>query len=280
MKLLSKIFLTIIILNCLNLAAIADPSVNIKPSVIGYGHYTKPDLAPLPKRVFRILVGNQYPPFNYRDARGNFTGFNIDIARALCLQLNLSCQIIAKNWKAIKADLANDRADFAVASLSISKQNLASFELTQKYYDTPARFIIRKDSSFKVAQLEQLRHKNIAVVSGSGHEAYILEYFPEANILSFPDLNQALEKLIDGKAMTVFADGLTAQIWLNGENSLDCCTFAEGDFYEPRFFGQGAAIAMAKDNLFLRDWLNQGLVDIWASGRYEEIFNAYFAHQE
>lgn len=261
-------------------SAFAEQSINIKASVIGYGHYVKPQMDPLPKRTFRILVGQDYPPFNYRDEVGNFTGFNIDIARALCLELNLSCQIIAKKWKAIKNDLVDDKADFAVASLSITKQNLNVFEMTQKYYDTPARFVIRKNSSFNASDLNSLRHKNIGVVSGSGHEAYILEYFPEANILNYLDLNMALQKLVDGKVMTVFADAITTQNWLKGGNSQDCCKFAEGDFYEARFFGQGAAIALGKDNLFLRDWLNKGLIDIWASGRYEEIFNAYFASNE
>lgn len=268
-----KIFITIGVLLGINGAALAE----IKPSVIGYGHYIKPNLKPLPKRTYRILVGKDYPPFNYRDQTGRITGFNIDIARALCLELNLSCQIIAKNWKALKSDIADDKADFAIASLAISQQNLKQFEMSQKYYDTPARFIIRQDSTFETADLNGLRHKNIGVVSGSGHEAYILEFFPETNILSFANLNIALNKLQNGKVMTVFADAITSQNWLNGKNSQACCKFAQGDFYEARFFGQGAAIALHKGNLFLRDWVNQGLVNLWASGRYEEIFAAYFS---
>uniref|UniRef100_A0A2A4Z423 Solute-binding protein family 3/N-terminal domain-containing protein n=1 Tax=OCS116 cluster bacterium TaxID=2030921 RepID=A0A2A4Z423_9PROT len=272
---MSRFFKIFIIISAL-LSQYAAASAEIKPSVIGYGHYIKPNLAPLPKRTYRILVGKDYPPFNYRDQAGHITGFNIDIARALCLELNLACQIIAKNWKALKADIENDKADFAIASLAISSQNLKQFEMSQKYYDTPARFVVRKNSTFDALEPNLLRHKNIGVVSGSGHEAYILEYFPETNILSFANLNEALNKLQNGKVMTVFADAITSQNWLKGKNSQACCKFAQGDFYEARFFGQGAAIALHKDNLFLRDWVNQGLVNLWATGRYEEIFAAYF----
>lgn len=276
---LITIFIFVAAIFCTNMPALAAQNVDIKPSVIGYGHYMKLNLKPLPQRTYRILVGKDYPPFNYRDQAGKLVGFNIDIARAICLELNLSCQIIAKKWKAIKVDILNDEADFAVASLTISKQNLLQFEMTRKYYDTPARFIIRKNSVFNATDLKTLRHRNIGVVSGSGHEAYILEYFPEANILDYSDLNKALEKLIDGKVMTVFTDAISTQNWLKGSNSQDCCQFAQGDFYEARFFGQGAAIALPKGSLLLRDWLNKGLVNLWASGRYEEIFNAYFSNQ-
>lgn len=269
-------FLKILIIITISMLVNATTLAEVKPSVIGYGHYIKSGLKPLPKRTYRILVGKDYPPFNYRDQTGRVTGFNIDIARALCLELNLSCQIIAKNWKAIKADIIADKADFAISSLSISQQNLKQFEMTQKYYDTPARFIIRHDSVFDGLDLKQLRHKNIGVVSGSGHEAYILEYFPETNIRSYVNLNVALEKLKAGKVLTVFADAITSQNWLKGKNSQNCCKFTQGDFYEARFFGQGAAIALPKGNLYLRDWLNQGLANLWASGRYEEIFAAYF----
>ncbi len=273
-----KIFIIISALICSMSPAFANGHAKIKASVIGYGHYIKPNLQPLPNRTYRILVGKDYPPFNFKNANGKLTGFNIDIARALCLELNLACQIIAKNWKAIKFDLENDKVDFAVASMSISQQNLNQFELTQKYYDTPARFLIRQNNQFDAKNLRGLRHKNIAVVSGTGHEAYILEYFPEANIKSFGNLNLALASLVDGKVMTVFTDALTSRNWLIGERSQNCCKFANGDFYEARFFGQGAAMALPKGSLNMRDWLDKGLANLWASGRYEEIFNSYFGH--
>lgn len=271
-----KLFIIISVLMYGSVTANAIDNANIKASVIGYGHYIKPNLAPLPNRTYRILVGKDYPPFNFKNEAGKLTGFNIDIARALCLELNLACQIIAKNWKAIKFDLLNDQADFAVASLAISQQNLNQFEMSQKYYDTPARFIVRQNSDFDASNLSDLRHKNIAVVSGTGHEAYMLEYFSEANISSFPNLNLALASLLDGKVMTVFADAITSRNWLNGEISQNCCNFANGDFYEARFFGQGAAMALPKGNMNMRDWLNKALSNLWATGRYEEIFNSYF----
>lgn len=245
-------------------------------SVIGFGYFKKPSLAPLPRRTYRILVGKDYPPFNYRDSQGKITGFNVEIAHALCVELNLACQIVAKNWPTIEADLANDRADFAVASLSISRKNLTKFEMTGKYYDMPARFVIRKNSSFDGNDLSQLRNKNIGVVANSAHEAYAQRYFSEANITSYPDLNVALDKLVSGKLLTVFADALTTKNWLGGENSLNCCEYTGDDFYEPQFFGQGAAIALPKGKILLRDWLNNGLATLWATGRYEEIYKQYF----
>lgn len=247
-------------------------------SVIGFGYFKKPSLAPLPRRTYRILVGKDYPPFNYRDSRGKITGFNVEIAHALCLELNLACQIVAKNWPTIAADLAKDRADFAVASLAISRKNLLQFEMTSKYYDMPARFVIRKNSSFDGNDLNQLRNKNIGVVANSAHEAYAQRYFTGANINSYPDLNVALEKLVTGKLLTIFADALTTKNWLDGENSLDCCEYTGDDFYEPKFFGQGAAIALPRGKILLRDWLNNGLATIWATGRYEEIYKQYFVN--
>lgn len=244
--------------------------------VIGYGHYKNRKLNSLPKRTYRVLVGKGYPPFNYRDATGKITGFNVEIARALCQELNFSCQIVAKNWQSIQTDLNQGKADFAVASLAISRKNLLQFEMTQKYYDTPARFIIRKNNPFNAGDLSQLNNKNIGVVANSGHEAYALRFFTEANIYSYPNLTDALDKLVTGKVMTVFADAITAKYWLEGENSFKCCKFTGNDFYETRFFGQGGGVALPKGEFLLRDWLNDSLHKLWSTGRYEEIFKQFF----
>ncbi len=254
---------------------IAQPN-NLSIPVIGFGHYKNTVLKPLPKRIFRVLVGKDHPPFNYRGESGKITGFNIEIAQAICIDLNISCQIIAKNWKSLKSDISQKHADFAVTSMAISKQNLLAFELTKRYYDMPARFISRKNSILDRSVPHNLRNKNIGVVANSGHEAYIFEFFSEANIHSFPNLNLALESLKEGKMMTIFADALSVNFWLNSQVGKDCCRYASADFYEARFFGEGAAITLAKDNQYLRDWINRSLANIWASGRYEEIFTKYF----
>ena len=59
-----------------------------------------PDAQPLPRRVaIRFLTDNDFPPFNYLDEDNQLTGFNVEIARALCLELAAACDIQARPWR-------------------------------------------------------------------------------------------------------------------------------------------------------------------------------------
>ena len=49
----------------------------------------RPDTSRL--TVIRFLTETDYPPFNYAGADGNPTGFNVDLARAICDELQISC---------------------------------------------------------------------------------------------------------------------------------------------------------------------------------------------
>ena len=48
----------------------------------------------LPRRVaIRFLTDSDFPPFNYFDEDNVLTGFNVDVARAICLELAAACDI-------------------------------------------------------------------------------------------------------------------------------------------------------------------------------------------
>ena len=48
--------------------------------------------------VLRFLTTSDYPPFNFLDEDGVLTGFNVDLARALCLELDVTCEVYERPW--------------------------------------------------------------------------------------------------------------------------------------------------------------------------------------
>src|SRR5262245_66494870 len=50
------------------------------------------------RAVIRFLTEGDYPPFNYLDEDNVLTGFNVDIARAVCLELAAACEIQVRPW--------------------------------------------------------------------------------------------------------------------------------------------------------------------------------------
>ena len=228
------------------------------------------------KRRLRFYTDSDYPPFNYFDEEGQLTGFNIDMARAICQALKLSCLIEPKPWGELLPALADGNADAVIASHAITAANRNKMQFTDPYYRIPARFVVRSDSTLTAFTPQALTKKRIGVVKGTAHEAYLRAFFDKAAIVTFKTDGNARSALRFGKIEALFGDGVNLMFWLNGASSRRCCVFRGGAYTESRFFSEGVGIAVAKDNDRLAALLSQGLTLVRKNGDYEELLLRYF----
>ena len=234
----------------------------------------KPDLHHLEK--LRFVTDSDYPPFHYFDEEGVLTGFNVDLAKAICETLAVECDVRPVSWEDIFASLDSGDADAAIASIRIDADALTKADFTERYYATPARFIARKDGEFKDVRPETVTGKKIGVARGTGHEAFLKQFFPSAEAVSFDSADDAQMALKAGQLDLVFGDGIGLTFWLNGVTSDGCCDFRGGPYLDSKFFGEGVGIAVKKGNRQLVAILNYALEQVHASGRYESLFLRYF----
>ncbi len=234
----------------------------------------KPNLDEM--RVIRFLTDDDYPPFHFALADGSLSGFNVDLARAICEELKVICSIQPRRWDTLVDAVAEGRGDAAIASLAISDAARAKVDFTAPYYRTPARFIGRKAAKFTGAASDALRGRKIGVEARSSHEAYLRQFFPALTIRPYDSTVGMRAALRSGELDAVFGDGITLALWLSGANSSDCCAFVGGPYTESRFFGDGAGIAVRKDNLSLRLALDYALQRLSERGVYAELYLKYF----
>jgi len=224
----------------------------------------------------RFVTAADYPPFNYLNESGELSGFNIDIARAICTELELNCTFRAMSWENLIPEVERGRADAVVASIASSETASERLVFTDPYYRTPARFAVRLENRLQDVSPDLLAEKRVAVVKSTSHEAYLRAFFPESEIVTFETVDLAREALRTGKVEALFGDGIGLIYWIAGTASKGCCRFAGGPYLESRFFGEGIGIAMARGNDKLRDVLNYGLDRIRRSGTFEDIHVRYF----
>lgn len=234
----------------------------------------KPDWSWLPR--LRVLTEADYPPFNYYDEEGRLTGFNVDLARAICRELAVECDINTAEWSTLVPSLKNNEADAVIASMAITGKALADVDFTSRYYTTHARFVGKAGSGFKEISVETLQGERIAVIRGSSHEAFLRDFFASAQLLPYETAEQARAALKNGEADLLFGDGISLMFWIQGTSSNRCCEFKGEGYTEPRYFGDGVGIAIKKGNGRLREVLDYALARVRASGRYEELMLRYF----
>lgn len=227
--------------------------------------------------AIRFITTDDFPPFNFLDSNGRLTGFNVDLARAICAELQIRCTIQAREWNELIDRVADGTADAAIAGIAITAENRARLDFSDIYMRSPARFVVRTADASLDPTPEALRGKTLAVVSRTAHEAYLAAMFPEVRRQLYPDADAARAAVKNGQADAHFGDGMQLSFWLESEGAEGCCTFAGGPYLEQRFFGEGYAIAFAKrptDDL--KNALDAALQAVYEKGTFAELYLRYF----
>jgi polar amino acid transport system substrate-binding protein len=231
---------------------------------------------PAKRVVIRFLTDSDFPPFNFYDEDGVLVGFNVDLARAICLELETSCDIKPRAWEDLFNGLTSGQADAVIAAHRVTPAAAEIVDFTDRYFHTPGRFAGRKDAADIEISPAGLDGKRIAVARGSAHEAFLKAFFRDSPLALFENADLAREALAAGNADYVFDDGISLAFWLNGTLSRQCCQMRGGPYLEPKYFGDGIAIAVPKSDPEVRRFLNDALKRVRASGRFEELVRRYF----
>jgi polar amino acid transport system substrate-binding protein len=254
------------------LAAVAPTAAMSQESATGEAAETR-------RVVVRFLTEGDFPPFNYLDEDGVLNGFNVDLARALCNEIGAACDIRVRPWDELLVALKRGEADAIIAGHAVTADALRDVEFTDRYFYTPGRFAAKIETEKVEITPDQLYNRSIAVARGTPHEAFLKTFFRDSRVQVFQTAEQAREALQQGKTDYVFDDGIGLAFWINGTLSRRCCELRGAPFFEPRFFGDGVAIAVPRNDPQIKALLNAALQKVRASGRFDELVSRYFPHR-
>jgi ABC-type amino acid transport substrate-binding protein len=76
-----------------------------------------PQVPSVQQATLRVLVLDDAPPLSYRDQSGQLTGFNVEIVRAVCREIQVRCQFEVTTQGAVVDAVAEGKADIAGVGL-------------------------------------------------------------------------------------------------------------------------------------------------------------------
>ncbi|KAB2735076.1 transporter substrate-binding domain-containing protein [Brucella anthropi] len=226
----------------------------------------------------RFLTTVDFPPFNMLGDQGQLSGYNVDLAKALCRQLGVDdvCQIEAVPWNELEERLLSGQAEAIIAGWKPTDENRGQFAFSRSYMRLPARFATTNAGAFNDDAITATKGKSVGVIAGSAHEQLLKSYFPQAIAKSYPDASLMLADLKSGKVSTVFHDGMSLSMWLNSPEGHTCCSFTAGAYLAPQYLGSGLSIAVAQKNAPLASAFNNALQALQQKGTLTELYLRYF----
>lgn len=223
----------------------------------------------------QFLATDNYPPFVFRDPQGRLTGFNVDLARALCQELGSSCALRIKDFEVLLPALDEEEGDAIISGLSRSQPSTGRLNFTDDYLKLPARFVASVETSGEFDE-QKLESRSIAVEAGSRYEAFANRFWPDAEIISLGSAAETRDAVKSGEADFLFGDGLSLSFWLPSGAAEACCQFVGGPWLEAGYFDEGMAIATRNDDPERAAALNYALRQLHQKGVFQELYLRYF----
>lgn len=229
-------------------------------------------------RTIRFLVDDDFPPLHFPGLDGTPTGFSVELARAACERLSLTCTIQVRRFDTLLSALAEKQGDVVAAAIPVNADLRRRFAVTAPYFKIPARFVRKSPQAKDVPAFspKALEGKTVGVVAGTAHEAFAKAFLRSSTLKPYPELAAAEADLKTGGIDYVFADGLGLALWIGGENADGCCAFAGGPYLESRFFGEGIGFVLRTEDDNLRRALDYALQQLWTEGKYAELYLRFF----
>jgi len=224
----------------------------------------------------RIGTEGAYPPFNNLTADGQLVGFDIDIANALCEEMQVECEFVTQDWDGIIPALQANRFDAIIASMSITEERMKQVDFTNKYYNTPPAIVAPKDTDIAGVAKENLAGKSIGVQGSTTHSNYSEATYTDSDVRLYPTADEYKLDLINGRIDAANDDITVIEEWLATDEGA-CCAVVGTITPVDEIHGLGAGIAIRKGEDELRERFNAAIDAIRANGKYKEINDKYFS---
>jgi len=218
----------------------------------------------------RIATEGAYAPFNMVNAQGQLEGFDVDIARALCAEMKVECEIVAQDWDGIIPGLRAKKYDAIVASMSITKERQRVVEFTERYYSNVLAFVAAKGSNVDTSK-DGLKGLNVGAQRATIAGQYLEDNLGDVvNVKLYDTQDNAYLDLGAGRLDVLLSDKFPAYDWLKTDagNGFE---FKGADID----INDEIGIALRKGSKW-RTRLNDALQAIVANGTYEKINAKYF----
>ena len=224
----------------------------------------------------KVAIDPTYEPFTFKTPDGQPTGFDVDIAKALCDQIKRKCVFVEQAWDSMIPGLMAKKYDVIISSMSITADRLKQIDFTDKYYNTPSRIVVKK--TVKFSGPASLKGMKIGVLKSSTQEKYALGELKPAGVevISYDAEDQVYLDINAGRLDGVVADFVEATGGFLSKPEGKDYTLVGPDLYIEKYFGIGAGIGLRKGETALKTELNAAIKTIRGNGVYKKVNDKYF----
>lgn len=156
----------------------------------------------------RVGMTAKQPPFTMKDNKGNYIGFEVELAEMLAESMELKLTIVEIPFSELLSSLEQGKIDMVMSGMTMTaKRNLKAIFVGP--YLISGKSILTPSPSFsETDEADDINSSNFKIVAlkGSTSELFAKKEIPEAELFLGADYDECIKMLEDKKAQIMVAD--------------------------------------------------------------------------
>ncbi len=200
----------------------------------------------------------------------------MDIANALCKEMEARCKIVAQDWDGIILHY------LLVNMMQLLPQCLLQKSVKRRLISLKNMHLFQINLSLKkgtklVMTKEGLKGVTVGVQRATTHDKYLTDNFGKGvDLKRYGSFDEAYLDLKAGRIDTVLGDASALEEGLLNKPGGTEYEFVGPSLTDPKWFGEGFGIATRKQDKDLTEQLNAAIDSLREKGIYQEIAAKYF----
>lgn len=219
----------------------------------------------------RVGFESGYMPFEMTDKKGNFVGFDMDVAKKMAKAMGVKLVLVNTAWDGIIPALVTKKFDIIMSGMTITQERNLKINFANPYIIVGQTILIAKKHEGVVKSYKDLNNPKYIVTSklGTTGEQSVKRMIPKCTYKSFETEPEAALEVVNGKA-DAFVYDLPYNVVFMARQGKGKLVFLDKPFtFEP------LAWAINKGDPDFLNWLNNFIYQIKNDGRYDQIYNKW-----
>lgn len=230
-----------------------------------------------------IATNAEFPPFEYIEGN-EFKGLDMDIARLIAEELGVTAKIQHMAFDAVIGSVTSNRADIAIAGLTISEERLANVDFSIPYFNASQVVIVKSTNTTITGEtlddlLASMTGAKVGFQKGTvgqfyveGSESWGFDGITGAVATQYNSGALAVNDLLAGRIDAIVIDEMPARNFVQNNPGIEII-----DLY---LTVEEYAIALPKGNTELKEFIDAIIERILQDGTFDALAENYFGKNE
>lgn len=219
---------------------------------------------------FIVGLDDTFAPMGFRNKDGKIVGFDIDLAKETAKRIGVEVEFKPCEWDGILFELNSKKIDMVWNGMAITEGRKKKASFSKPYHESGQVVFTKKEN--RILKVEELAGKIVGVQLGSTGDLAIQTSSIISKLKEVKKYGTTVEALLDleaGRIDAVVTSSTSGGYYNSKNKTLNMLS-------KPLLPGEKTGIAFRKEDVTLREKIDEIMDEMKLDGTYEKIHKKWF----